>query len=999
MSRRDGLVRGLLIAAMATPVAGQAPVPLAGGTDTPLLPASVARQPVSIDGQIAYLFQNEQGTNVVHVVGDAFVRIGEPGRGQELRSKEALIWLTPQREDDVPFVRLEIALWQEAEVREAGGTVTFGPALLVTASTSGRVHLEADELSFDRAPQSPLWERGQALRERLAVGEAGAQALRIDNVATVGEAGAAALGPPPVIQFRAQGELKGPMEVGGRRVLTVTGGTHLSRGEPGSGTLLEIRADNVVVFLPPTGAAAGEAATGDTLGGVPEKLEAAGDDPEAEAPSGAAVEIGGESEGSRGGRGRGWADAPQLATGFGDLDVEAVYLEGDVVMSQGPNLIRASRLYYDFVRDRALILDAVIRAPVPDRGMPLYVRAEEIRQLAFNRFSASQAKLTTSEFHTPHYYIGAGYLELVSRPGFESVGVPGAPGTGEYRVRDATLNVGGLTVGYWPAMRGQIDTSETAIRSVRTGSSDDFGFELETDWDLFHLMDVEAPQGIDAELSLDYFSDRGPAAGVDATYERESYRGLLRTYAMLDDEADFLGEEREVQPVRDTRGRFLLRHRQYLENDWQLTLETSYISDEGFLEEFFESEFDNEKDQETLLYLKRQRANWAFTALLQARILDFYTQTERLPDLAYFRVGEPLGDYVVWHWASRLGVVRYRPKDQSFQEFLRDGRLEGSGSVVRTDGRHELEAPLDVGPVRIVPFGSVRQSSWDDSPEGGGMQRLFGTYGLRSSMYSWRTYPQFSSDIWDFDGLRHVIKADVTAWAAHTNRDSDELYPFDEDIEGIDEVDGAQVGVRQRWQTYRGRGETRRKVDVLTLDVEAGFFNDSPGYDETNGYTSYSRPETSVARNYINTAAVWRLNDRTALLSEMNYDVNDGEVDVLNISAAVERSPRLRYVIGYRFIEESESDLLGLEVAYAMTDKHSLAIREEFDLREGRTLDFTVAFIRRFPRWYTALSFDLDEPEDDFGVSVSIVPEGLPDAVIGSRRLTGLVRPDLMGQP
>jgi hypothetical protein len=61
-----------------------------------------------------------------------------------------------------------------------------------------------------------------------------------------------------------------------------------------------------------------------------------------------------------------------------------------------------------------------------------------------------------------------------------------------------------------------------------------------------------------------------------------------------------------------------------------------------------------------------------------------------------------------------------------------------------------------------------------------------------------------------------------------------------------------------------------------------------------------------------------------------------------------------------------------------------------FELDRGRTLDFTVAFIRKFPRWYGAISFELDLAENDFGVSMSLWPEGLSQAALGSRRFTGL---------
>ncbi len=171
----------------------------------------------------------------------------------------------------------------------------------------------------------------------------------------------------------------------------------------------------------------------------------------------------------------------------------------------------------------------------------------------------------------------------------------------------------------------------------------------------------------------------------------------------------------------------------------------------------------------------------------------------------------------------------------------------------------------------------------------------------------------------------------------------------------------------------------------------------------TNGYTSYSRPENSIARKYVNSSTVWRLNDRTALLSEANYDLNDGELDILNVSLAVERTPPFSYLIGYRFIDETDSNLLCFDMNYRLTEKHTIAFREMFDLDRGQTADFTVALIRKHPRWFSALSFQLDEAEGDFGVSLSIWPLGLRQAALGlsplhrpfiyhatSERLTGL---------
>ena len=265
-----------------------------------------------------------------------------------------------------------------------------------------------------------------------------------------------------------------------------------------------------------------------------------------------------------------------------------------------------------------------------------------------------------------------------------------------------------------------------------------------------------------------------------------------------------------------------------------------------------------------------------------------------------------------------------------------------------------------------------------------------GTFGVRGSLYLSRVYPDTRSTLFDIDGVRHIIKPDIVAWVSHSTRDSDELSPFDETVEGIDEVDGVAFGVRQRWQTKRGGEQTRRTVDFLTLDTELGIFNDAEPDEITNGFASFSRPENSISQNYLNSSLIWRVNDRTAVLSELNYDLNDGELDIMNVSLAVERSPRLSYLFGYRFIEESDSNLFAFDFNYRLTEKHTLAVRELYDFAEGRTEDLTVALIRKFPRWFAAVSFALNEPEDDFGVSMSVWPQGLPEATLGSRRFTTL---------
>ena len=960
-----------LLLVLALPALGQRVVPLGDEVDQALLPSGISGLPVTISGQLLHTFADSDGTEAWHVIGEFSLRTG----GQWLRSREAVVWVTHRDFDGLSYRHLQVMLWRDAQIDEAGGTVTTGPALFASLSTIGEITTEVDDVAYESSADTLVYRQGNEIRTALAAGRLHGDdqdvSLRVFDPSGLTR-DRPDEEPPAHVQFRSDGELVGPLVVDGARVITVIGGVYVSRGVTGVDGFLEIRADAAAVFLPP------EEGQGTRV-----------DDPEA----GLGHDLPRQRVPGVDDAGREMGDASELkafTTGFGADEVEGVYLEGDVVLSQGVTTVRADRIYYDLLSDRALILDAQLRTPIPKRNLPLYLRASRIRQLSRNQFTATDAVLTTSEFHTPHYHLGAKRIDLTNRTPMDPTGRSTAVTAGSFRVRHATLNLHGLPVLYWPYIEGNIDTAETSLRDLRTGYSDDFGVEIETDWHLFNALGYKTPEGFDSTLSLDYHSRRGPGVGVDTTYKRDTYYGLLRSHLMTDDEEDFLGRDRIVHDRKELRGRFLLRHRQFLEDDWQVTLELGYVSDRGFLEEFFETEFDNEKAQETLLHLKKQRANWALTGHLQWRLIDFDTQTERLPDFAFHLIGQPLGDYMTWYSENRVGAVRYRPADPTFIELLRDGGRRASGTTFRADSRQEVGAPVDVGPLRLVPFVIGRGSVWDTSVEDGGVGRMFGTVGVRGSMYFSRVFPEVKSSIWDVEGIRHIIKPDITAWVSGANRESDELFPFDDSVEGIDDCDGVLLGLRQRWQTKRGEGQWRRIVDFVTLDVELGLFNDAQAGDYTNGFASYSRPENSITRNHINSSLIWRLNDRTALIHEVNYDMNDGEVDVHNIALAVERTPRFSYLLGFRFIEESESGLLGFDLNYKLTEKHTLAVRELFDVQESRTLDFTVAFIRKFPRWFGALAFELDEAEDDYGVSLSVWPEGLPQAALGSRRFTGL---------
>lgn len=884
------------------------------------------------------------------------------------------------------YFHYEVYLSQKAQVRDSAGTLTSGPELFVSFNSTEAPSVSADVTEKGTSTDTKLYQEAAKIRQSLMSLPVGAAPARVGMAPEKGAkppAGAVSQPaemevldlsrprvapvskPRPIVRYRAEQEVFDQKQ----QLVTATGHVYVSQGLIDSGDFLEIRAEAAVLFL------------------AERTARSAATEPAAPALEPFPLE---QPRGAPEGAFPGTAELGELGPGLGTA-VAGVYLEGDVVLTRGERMIRASQLYYDFKNDRALILDAVMKAMAPQRNVPIYVRAERVRQLSTTEYEASKAVITSSEFHTPHMHIGADRVHLTDTSPRDESGRTTGIQAGRYRANDVTFNLEGVPISYWPYTAGDFRESETSIRSLRMGYSDDFGASVQSKWYLFNLMGLEKPQGVDGILRLDYYSKRGPGVGTDIDYETENSYGLFRGYYIHDSGEDSLGPIRSGEPDTENRGRITWRHRELLGHGWELTLEGSYISDPHFMEEYFTREFEQGKEQETLIYLKKQQDNWAFTTLMQWRVLDFLTQTEHLPDIGFNWIGQPLAEIASYYNETHLGLARYRPDDRRLFNVDRYiDNTEESDVTVRADTRNEVDFPIKIADFNVVPYAVARPGYWDGAVRGGAGSRLFGSAGVRTGTQFWRLFEDVTSNMLDVHGVRHVVRPEATAWLSSSNRPSRDLHPFDYGIETIDDFYGTSLALRQKWQTKRGGPGNWTAVDWITFDVELNLFGNEPEGYKPIGRFYDSRPENSIARNHVRTDFAYRVSDTTAILSDTNFDLNDGDMDLFNMSYAVERTPRLSYFVGYRRIHETDSNLIGGGTNYEINSKYRTAARLYYDIERSELEEFDISVIRKWPRWYTALTFGVEKLNDNISLSFTIWPEGAPQAAFGQRRFTSL---------
>ncbi len=221
-------------------------------------------------------------------------------------------------------------------------------------------------------------------------------------------------------------------------------------------------------------------------------------------------------------------DAPNMTGVMRSPDVTGIYIEGDASVTDGQYTLRGSRMYYDPATEQAMVLDAVFFTWDHRRGMPLYMRAASIQQASRGEWTAEKATLANVALAEPHFSIGADELTVRMKPseaGPEGAGVGGGPPV--IAAEGVGFQAGGMTLLGLPRFEGELRPSPLRDARVTTQDGD---VMIGTRWDLFTILNRDAPEGSRLDLLLDGYIACGPAGGVDAKWEREDMTGDSLSY-------------------------------------------------------------------------------------------------------------------------------------------------------------------------------------------------------------------------------------------------------------------------------------------------------------------------------------------------------------------------------------------------------------------------------------------------------------------------------------
>src|ERR1043165_5153129 len=314
---------------------------------------------------------------------------------------------------------------------------------------------------------------------------------------------------------------------------------------------------------------------------------------------------------------------------------------------------------------------------------------------------------------------------------------------------------------------------------------------------MHELLGLPRPDGHRWQLFVDYLTQRGFGFGTNYEFSGRDlfgipskYDGMLRLYNIWDHGEDVLGGDRgtfirypdqnTLNPITRPTYRGWADGKinvQDMPDGFSLLGQFSFLSDRNYLEQYYPNIWLNELNQETYLYLKQQKANWAWSIQAQVSTQDWLTQTDWLPKLDGALLGQTfLDDWLVSNTQGSAGYGRLRPTSQvPFAYDPTDVRTDAG----RFDIRQDLSLPFYLGAIKVAPYIAGDLAYYTQDVNGNGRGRALGGGGVRWNLPLSRVFPDIQSDLFNVNSIYHKINILGNYYVAQASSSVNNFPQFD----------------------------------------------------------------------------------------------------------------------------------------------------------------------------------------------------------------------------
>ena len=145
------------------------------------------------------------------------------------------------------------------------------------------------------------------------------------------------------------------------------------------------------------------------------------------------------------------------------------------------------------------------------------------------------------------------------------------------------------------------------------------------------------------------------------------------------------------------------------------------------------------------------------------------------------------------------------------------------------------------------------------------------------------------------------------------------------------------------------------------------------------------------------------------MLSDFNYDIDDGHVQQFNIGVSRFVYPDISYYVGTRYLrpviipvdkdndpttppdyQEEGSNSFVTAITYRLSPRYVATFSQEYNFDFGEAIRSDLTVVRQYHRMFYAVSVSFDDSLDRNSLMFSIWPQGIKEMAVGSRSHAGL---------
>ena len=494
-------------------------------------------------------------------------------------------------------------------------------------------------------------------------------------------------------------------------------------------------------------------------------------------------------------------------------------------------------------------------------------------------------------------------------------------------------------------------------------------------------------------VKADLYAKRGVGVGPDFTWDFPRWgKGDFQYYYINDNEPR---TDPFDQPIREDRHRISFSHHATLRTNLTAKLVVKEQSDAYIIRDFFETEYRNNTQPRSFLELNQLWSNWSLNALAQPQLNEFYETVERLPDVKLSGMRQQIGETPLFYESeTSLAYLRFQP---GFEELEPGEEPRTDYSAMRGDSFHQILWPQNYfGWLNFVPRVGGRVTQYGETDGHGttfdDRTRFVFNTGAELSTKASRVWPGIKNNLFDVDGLRHIVEPSVNyVFVPNPGYTPNELPQFDREIpslrllpiefpdyNAIDSIDSQNV-VRL---ALRNKLQTKRDGEIQNL-VHWALYTDWR-LDPREGQSTFADIYSDLdlrPRSWLGLSSEVRFAPEETVLNGSYHAVTLTPDDTWSW-----RGGHRYFRGGPEFGPDSDNNTFFSSLYYKFNENWGVRLTHHFEARDGTLEEQYYSVYRDFRNWTGALTFRLRDHRtrsDDFTVAFTFQLKAFPRFRLG----------------